>query len=66
MQEIRYRAFGPHPVGARDSLMIARNLARLYADVLEEPLPPDLARLIGRLEERLTSQRGGRGEGQAG
>ncbi len=43
--------------------MIARNLARLYSDVLEEPLPPDLARLIGRLEERLTTKRPGRAEG---
>ena len=63
MQEIGNRAFAPHPTDARDSLMIARNLARLYSDVLEEPLPPDLARLIGRLEERLTTQRPGRAEG---
>jgi hypothetical protein len=66
MQEIGSRAFGPHTAEARESLMIARNLARLYADVLEEPLPPDLARLIGRLEERLTSQRAGTHEGRAG
>jgi hypothetical protein len=31
-------------------LAIARNLARLYADVLHEPLPCDLERLIARLE----------------
>ena len=31
-------------------LGIARNLARLYAEVLEEPLPPELQRLIARLE----------------
>ena len=56
MQEIGNRAFGPHGGDAQESLLIARNLARLYADILEEPLPPDLARLIGRLEERVTSQ----------
>ena len=53
MQEIGNWAFGAQSAETQDSLMIARNLARLYADVLEEPLPPDLARLIGRLEERL-------------
>jgi Anti-sigma factor NepR len=66
MQKIGNGAFGPHAADAGESLMIARNLARLYADVLEEPLPPDLARLIGRLEERLTSQRPGTREGRAG
>ena len=33
-------------------LAIARNLARLYEDVLQEPLPCDLQRLIARLEGR--------------
>ena len=32
-------------------LAIARNLARLYQDVLQEPLPCDLQRLIERLKE---------------
>jgi hypothetical protein len=32
-------------------LAIARNLRRLYEDVLHEPLPCDLQRLIARLEE---------------
>ena len=32
-------------------LAIARNLARLYADVLHEPLPCDLERLLARLQE---------------
>jgi hypothetical protein len=32
-------------------LAIARNLARLYADVLDEPLPCDLERLIARLQD---------------
>ena len=31
-------------------LGIARNLARLYREVLEEPLPPELAALLRRLE----------------
>lgn len=32
-------------------LAIARNLARLYHDVLHEPLPCDLQRLLDRLKE---------------
>jgi hypothetical protein len=32
-------------------LAIARNLARLYQDVLQEPLPWDLQRLIERLKD---------------
>ena len=31
-------------------LAVARNLARIYADVLKEPLPPVLAELLSRLE----------------
>lgn len=34
----------------RDMLAIARNLARIYRDVLEEPLPPALEHLLARLE----------------
>jgi hypothetical protein len=66
MQEIGNWAFGAQSAETQDSLMIARNLARLYADVLEEPLPPDLARLIGRLEERLAAPRPGASERRAG
>jgi hypothetical protein len=33
-------------------LAIARNLARIYRNVLEEPLPPELANLLQHLEER--------------
>jgi hypothetical protein len=66
MQGIGNRAFGAQSAETQDSLMIARNLARLYADVLEEPLPPDLARLIGRLEERLAAPRPGTSERRAG
>ena len=31
-------------------LAVARNLARIYADVLKQPLPPVLAELLNRLE----------------
>ncbi len=31
-------------------LAIALNLARLYEEVLQEPLPPELRRLVTRLE----------------
>jgi Anti-sigma factor NepR len=37
-------------------LGIARNLARVYAQVLEEPLPADLQRLITRLEGSQTER----------
>jgi hypothetical protein len=60
MKDVTKGAFGPNPADTRDSLLIAQNLARLYSDVLEEPLPPDLARLIGRLEERMGDQRRGK------
>ena len=33
-------------------LAIARNLARIYADVLNDPLPEDLRRLIEHWETR--------------
>jgi Anti-sigma factor NepR len=56
MKDMTRGAFGPHPADTRESLSIAQNLARLYADVLEEPLPADLARLIGRLERRMSDQ----------
>ena len=39
-------------------LAVARDLARIYADVLNDPMPPDLARLIERLEIRATSPEG--------
>jgi hypothetical protein len=32
------------------ALAIALNLARLYEEVLQEPLPPELRRLVTRLE----------------
>jgi hypothetical protein len=48
-----YSAFAPHPADTQDTLAIAQNLARLYREVLEEPIPTDLARLIGHLRERM-------------
>jgi hypothetical protein len=39
-------------------LAAARDLVRIYADVLNDPPPPDLLRLIERLESRATSREG--------
>ncbi len=40
-------------VASRDTrLAVARSLARIYADVLREPLPPVLVELLNRLEAR--------------
>jgi hypothetical protein len=38
-------------------LAIKRDLARIYADVLHNPLPPSLLRLIETLESRTPSRR---------
>ena len=65
MQEISNRAFAPLAAETRESLRIAQNLARLYANVLEEPLPRDLVLLIGRLEQRVGDPRGGASERRA-
>jgi len=46
-------------------LAVARGLARIYADVLRDPLPPDLLRLIERLESRLASLEDDRPEAAA-
>jgi hypothetical protein len=46
-----------HLTGDAHRLAIARNLARIYTQVLEEPLPPDLADLLEALESREKSQR---------
>ena len=37
-------------------LDVAVNLARIYTDVLEEPLPLDLQRLIARLGQDSSAQ----------
>ena len=39
-------------------LAVARELARIDADVLQDPLLPDPLRLIARLESRASSQNG--------
>jgi hypothetical protein len=61
MREITSKPFGDQGRQTTESLTIARNLARIYADVLDEPLPRELAVLIERLEERMSdSARGAR------
>jgi hypothetical protein len=45
-------------VMSRDTrLEVARNLARIYADVLGEPLPAPLLELLKRLEAQEASRR---------
>jgi hypothetical protein len=39
-------------------LAFARDLVRIYADVLNDPMPPDLARLIERLERQAGKPQG--------
>ena len=34
----------------RFRLAVAKDLARIYADVLHDPIPPDLQKLLRRLE----------------
>lgn len=45
-------------VGRALRLAIARDLARIYSDVLHDPPTPDLKRLIARLEHLATSEKG--------
>jgi hypothetical protein len=59
MFEADDNAFAPHEVS--EPLQIARNLARIYDQVLDEPLPGELQRLI----ERLSSADGERHSGQS-
>jgi hypothetical protein len=47
---LRERAAG---VSCSYKLSIALNLERIWSDVLEEPLPQDLQKLIRKLEQRL-------------
>lgn len=51
------RSFNSFEAGSGDvdrhvRLAITRNLARIYADVLQEPLPRSLQNLLQKLEER--------------
>lgn len=43
-------------LAAANKAAIARNLARLYGEVLDAPLPDDLAELIQRLEAQETNR----------
>jgi hypothetical protein len=45
-----------HLDGPALKLAVARDLARIYADVLHDPLPPDLRWLIGCLEQQLAPE----------
>jgi hypothetical protein len=47
-------------VGHALRLAIARDLARIYADVLHDPVPPDLRRLIEGPEHQTTHRRSDR------
>lgn len=47
-------------VGRVLQLAIARDLERIYADVLHDPVPPDLRRLIEGLEHQTTDRMGDR------
>jgi hypothetical protein len=44
-------AFAEQKADNSMKLAIARDLQRIWSDVLQEPLPTDLRRLIHRLEE---------------
>jgi anti-sigma factor NepR-like protein len=44
-------------LAAANNAAVARNLARLYGEVLDAPLPDDLAALIRRLETRKAGPR---------
>ena len=45
-------------VGNAPRLAIARELVRIYAEVLNDPMPPDLLRLIERLERQASKPQG--------
>ena len=47
---------GTEDASANLGLAIARNLVRIYTDVLEAPVPRDLQQLILRWESRETSK----------
>ena len=44
-------------IAAANKAAVARNLARLYDEVLEAPLPEDLTALVQRLEAKEREQR---------
>ena len=57
MEQLRQQYFSGSPE-VSESLMIARNLVRIYEDVLAEPLPRELQHLIARLQERMNGREG--------
>jgi hypothetical protein len=51
VEHLPINAFAEQKLDPGVNLAIARDLQRMWAVVLEEPLPPDLRRLIDRLEQ---------------
>jgi len=51
VQPHRINAFAEQKLGHAMKLAWARDLQRMWSDVLHEPLPTDLRRLIDRLEQ---------------
>ena len=49
---------GTEKTSANAGLAIARNLARIYTDVLEAPVPGDLQQLLRKWEDCETSKDG--------
>jgi hypothetical protein len=52
MRHISFSPFADHSFGVdrRTKLEMSKNLARIYATVLEEPLPSPLQRLLEKLD----------------
>jgi len=51
MEHRRINAFAEHELDHGVKLAIARDLQRIWCEVLQEPVPTDLRRLIDRLEK---------------
>ena len=51
MEHHLINAFAEQKAENSMKLAIARDLQRIWSDVLQEPLPTDLSRLIDRLEQ---------------
>jgi len=60
MEHRRLNAFAEQKLNDTIKLAWARDLQRMWSDVLHEPLPTDLRRLIDRLE-RVTGGRSAAG-----
>lgn len=57
--EVTVEQSAPHPLDS----WLKRELKALSADSEQEPLPPGIAELAGRLEEKLRQAGGGPGDG---